>query len=725
MIGHDDNRNAPGAGIGMFSAVRVMPEGMAKVIWRNRWIVLLSTSVALAATYVYVGRMPPTYTSTARLYVEQSGPRVFTKTEEGVMTQSNNYLYTQAELLKSTPIATGALKILNAREMKTFAQVNNHASYLKRSIDVIVGKQDDIINVSLSSPYPAEAAEMVNAVVDSYRTYHETRKRGASAEVLKILRDEKAKRDEELAEKHAVLMEFRKKTPAMSLEGERGNILMDRLGKLSLALTEAQLATVDAKSVYESTKAMVSDPVRLKQFVEARRAGGVYVSTGDEKAELESRLEEFQLRLEDCLRQVTADHPAVKAIESEIARIKTEVAGADAKFVQAQLAVAEQQYLAAKEKENQIYAYHEEQRQQSLDLNEQIAEYTVLQSDFDQTKELCDVLNNRIKELDVTEDVGALNISVLEDARPASAPSGPDKVRYMTFALALGLMLGAALAVLRDSMDQTLRSAEEISALIGLPVLGGVPAMTKKESGAARAQKVHLEPDSPVAEAYRMIRTSVFLGVPDGKARTILITSPMQAEGKTTVVSNLATTMAQAGQRTLILDADFRNPMQHLVFPGEDNAGLIELLSGTIDIQEAVQLTDVKGLELLACKAQLMNASEVLNSKAFAGVLENLAARYDRIIIDSPPVLPVTDAQILAAICDVTLLVLRADKSTRKACRQAYDSLFRVGARVLGVVVNDVSNKSRYGYSVGYGYGDGYFGHDRQRKKAGKKSAAV
>ncbi len=725
MIGQENNRNMTGGDAGMFSGVGVIHESMATVIWRNRWIILLTTSIALAATYIYVNRMPSVYTSTARIYVEQSGPKVFTETEQGVMTQSKNYLYTQAALLTSNPIITDVLENLDVEKMKTFAQRNNRIAYLKSSINVVVGKQDDIISVSLDSPYPQEAAETVNAIVRSYRDYNARQKKSSSAEVLTILRDEKAKLDKELVDKQRVLMEFRSQNSEFTLEGEKGSMLMDRLEKLSSALTEAILKTVDAKSLYESTKAMASDPDRLKQFVEARRASGIDVSIGNEKAELERRLQECQLRRQDCLRQVTVEHPAIKALDREIEQIETELAGIDSEFAQAQLSMVEQEYLAAKEKEDQISKYYEEQREHALTLNEQIAKYVVMQSDLGQTKDLCNVLNDRIKQLDVTEDVGALNISVLEDARPAGSPSGPDKARYLTFAIAIGLMLGAGLAVLRDLMDQTLRSAEEISNLVGVPVLGTVPEITDEESGAARAQKVHLDPDSPVAEAYRTIRTAVLLGVPNGKAKTILVTSPKQAEGKTTMVSNLATAMAQAGQRTLILDADFRNPMQHLVFPGQDNEGFIQLLSGNMDIQQAVQITDVKGLELLACKAQLMNASEVLNSKAFARLLDNLCARYDRIIIDSPPVLPVTDAQILGAICDVTLLVLRADNSTRKACRHAYDSLSRVGGRVLGVVVNNVSSKSRYAHSVGYGYDNVYFGQAHQGKKVRSKPAAV
>jgi len=725
---HENNRTVepnyshvempPGAGL--------MSDSLMQIIWRSRWVVLLTTVAALGAAFVYITKATPVYTSTSRIYVEQSGPKILTEAE-GIMTQSKNYLYTQAELLRSTPILSSALKTAGIRRMKIFYRIDNPIAYLKRKgLDISVGKKDDIINISSDSPSPVEAAQLVNAVVDSYITDHADRKRDTAGDVLKILQKVKVERDKELVQKLKTMMDFKKENVALAFESRQGNIVIERLAKLSSVLTEAQLATIESRFTYESTKEMVSDPARLKQFMEAQRAKGIYIATGSEKVALKSKLNQLELRLADRLRQVKSGHPAVTALEIEIAHIKAQIAELDAEFANAQLAVAEQQYLAAKEKENQIAKYYEDQRQQAIDLNEQLAEYTILQSDWEQTKKLCDILDDRIKEINVTEDVGALNISILEVARPADKPSKPQKARYMSIALALGLMLGGGLALLRDWMDQKLHSAEEISAILGVPVLGVVPSMSKRQSVAARGQKVHRDSHSSWAEAYRTIRTAVFFGAPKGEAKTILITSPAAADGKTTLVSNLAIAMAQAGQKTLILDADFRKPMQHEIFEvNHQDKGLSTVLAGTTTLEEAIQLTEVRGLELLTCGHEVPNPSEILNSESFAKLLELLSNRYDRVIIDSPPVMPVTDAQILAAICNITLLVLRAEKSTRKTSQQARDGLMSVGAHILGAVVNDVSKKSHYSYYSGYGY-YGYYGYGRRKKKkAGDRKPVV
>ena len=249
----------------------------------------------------------------------------------------------------------------------------------------------------------------------------------------------------------------------------------------------------------------------------------------------------------------------------------------------------------------------------------------------------------------------------------------------------------------------------------------GTPIVGKdKPEIVVRGQKVHLESKSVVAEAYRTIRTAVFFGAPKENAKAIHITSPTPGDGKSTLASNLAITMAQAGQRTLIIDADFRKPVQHKIFELDDGKGLSSLLAGRDTIEQVVQPTEIDGLDIMTCGPDVPNPSELLNSDIFAETLKKLTERYDRVIVDSPPVAPVADAQILAAVCDITLLVVRAEKTTRRQAQHARDSLLSVGAQILGAVVNDVQQKrGQYGYYSSYGgYGNyGYYG--KREKKTG------
>ena len=250
----------------------LLSENLLAVMWRQGWIILGTTLVAVIVAFVYLSKATPIYTSTSRIYVEQAGPRIIRDLEEGVMTRSKNYLYTQAELLKATSILSEAVSKSDVRQMRTLAGVSNPIGYLKKNIETTVGKKDDILNVAFSGPYPAEAAQVVNAVVQAYLNFQSTQKRSTAGEVQKILQKEKTARDKELSDRLRSLMEFKEKNEDLVFQTEKGNLILQRLERLSTAITEAQLATVEARSSYESAKAMVSDPNRLRQFVAAQRA---------------------------------------------------------------------------------------------------------------------------------------------------------------------------------------------------------------------------------------------------------------------------------------------------------------------------------------------------------------------------------------------------------------------------------------------------------------------
>jgi capsular exopolysaccharide synthesis family protein len=272
-------------------------------------------------------------------------------------------------------------------------------------------------------------------------------------------------------------------------------------------------------------------------------------------------------------------------------------------------------------------------------------------------------------------------------------------------------MAGAGLALLRDWQDQRVRSADEIVAILGVPVLGAVPSMSKRRA-LARGQRLRFAPHSRESEAYRAIRTALLFGAPRNEAMTVLVTSPARQEGKTTLVSNLSIAMAQAGQKTLIIDADLRKPTQHRVFAmNGEGQGLTDVLAGTAVLAETIRPTDIEGLHVLAGGRSVPNPAEILNSRAFTDLFAQLTRQYDRILVDSPPVGDVTDAQILAAFCGVTLLVLRADRSTRIPTQRARDALLTVRARLAGVVVNDVSRRdTRYSHYDFYSYPYADFG---------------
>jgi len=701
----------------------LVPASLLEVVWRNRWIVLACIVLALVGGFIYVLKATPIFLSTSRVYVEQTGPKII-ENVQGVMTQSKNYLYTQAELMKSTPVLSMVIDKPEMNRLRTFQDVTNKVVYLKHAIDVSVGKKDDILSVGIESPYPAEAAQIVNNVVDAYITYNSTTKKSTAAEILKILQKQKDKAVIELEEKRKSMLEFQTQNPSITFETSQGNIIIERLAKLSESLTAAELRTVQAKSVYESVKLLVGDPEKLMQFIDAQGAKNPYGSVNVESARLTAELTQLRMQIDDRKKQVTQDHPAIAALQQKYDSLQEQLALKNKQYAEAQLAVAKQDYESAAESEKQIRSYFDEQRKQALDLNQQVTQYMVFKSDVARAENLLTILDDRIKEINVTEDTGALNISILEVARAGEVPVKPQKARTLAMMLVLGIMAGGGLAMLRDWMDRRLRSADEITAVLGIPVLGTVPSMSKRQTISERGMIVHKETASLAAEAYRTIRTAVFFGVPDGKAKVILVTSPLPGDGKTTLVSNMAIAMAQADQKTLVIDADFRKPMQHNIFSLKADHGLSAVIAGRSRLEDCIHDPGVPNLSVMPAGPEIPNPSEMLNSKAFAEVLGRLKQRYDRVIIDSPPVMPVTDARILAALCDVTVVVLRAEQSTRNAAMQARDGLLSVGANLLGAIVNDVSKRNgHYGYYSNYGYS--YYGRHKAEDGADRSQASA
>jgi capsular exopolysaccharide synthesis family protein len=301
------------------------------------------------------------------------------------------------------------------------------------------------------------------------------------------------------------------------------------------------------------------------------------------------------------------------------------------------------------------------------------------------------------------QDIAELVLGIVDQPSASNVPTYPNRMQAVGISLALGVLLGVGLALLRNWLDQRVTSAEEVSALLGVPVVGMLPRVKGKQDTARLGRHVLEDPSSGIAEAYRGIRTALSFGLRGIRAKTILVTSPAPKEGKSTMVSNLAVSMAQAGQRVLIVDADLRQSQQHAIFSVSNDVGLANVLTGEAPLAQAIQHFDSIGLDILPAGHIHEHSHEMLSSRALADLMGSLSERYDFILIDSPPLTSVADPLVLAAISDVTVLVVRWGLSRRKAAEQARDGLAGMGARVVGAVVTGVRGGAGHYYSY-YGY---------------------
>ena len=685
-------------------AERPQPNVFA-VIWRRRWIVIACVILGLIAGATYYAKATPVYSSASVVYVQDNALKIMNDPMGGT-NRSQSYLFTQCQLLTSTSILSDALKNPDVAQAKTLQNASNPVGLLKSSITAAPDKFADLINVSMESTSPTDAAVLVNAIVEAYIDYQGRQHKSTALEIVRIFQKESDQYEESLHKTQLAILALKKENPDLTFQTERGSIVTNKLGELSDRLTQAQLRSLDIKTAAAEAEVVKDDPAALRRLVDQFQLGA------DPSASLDPTIlanyRASRDRLTDMLDRLGSKHELVRSAERQVGRMEEELQQATRDTAANYAGLLKQSLRIADARVEELQAALKEARTSAISLNFKQAEYEQLKKDEERIMRSLDLLDSRIKEINVNEDVGSLTVSVLETAKPGSIVR-PLMTKVMGMALVAGLMCGVGLAMLRDMMDQRLRSADEITAVLDLPILGVVPhiASKAKVKAAENGRIVHLLPRSNVAESYRTIRTAVSFGAGDGMvAKTILITSPAPGDGKSTCASNLALAFAQSGRRTLLIDADCRRPTQDRIYGIKNDVGLADVLAGQADLKATIHHTESEKLHVLTSGAIPPNPAELLDSQALIELLASVAADYDQILIDSPPVVPVTDARILAASCDAAIIVLRADRSTRRLAEHARDSLASVGANLIGVIVNDVPRgKSGAGYDYYYGYG--------------------
>ncbi len=672
------------------------------VLWRRRWTLGLTVIACalFAGTYLFLAT--PIYSSTSKVAISQNGANPYSD-NHGYVSQSDSYMQTQGDIFLSTSVLARALDATHYRSMKTFSTMKGDpVAWVRalKSFKVEVARKSDVIAVSLESPYPREAALFVNSVINSYIEEQSHDKRSTGSEMVKVLQRQKLELQQKRDLCLAQMIEAKRQSGVLSLKDDKANTVMERAEALNTSLTNAQLETIALRSQLDSMTAALATPESIAAFVEAQQAKGK--ESGDpEYQELRSQMTQLTLNQTSSGTMQGPNHPRVQVLSTIVDSLKQRIAAKQRTMVESQRAALNSQVVAAEGKERQIRTILEQQEGRAIGLGPKAVEFAKLEAEVSQLQKQSDMIDARVGEISVnTLDVGPLNVKVLEQARIEETPVKPNKPLILAAAAMLGCMLGMGLAILREWQDARLRTPEEIFAVLGTPVLATVPRINPQLSSVNRGQSVRLDSRSITAEAYRSVRTSLYLGL-SGKARTILVASPMPGDGKSTTASNLAIAFAQAGDRTLLIDCDLREPVQHLIFETAGNFGLSNVMTGDVKLRDAVRPTRSPGLYVLPCGPVPANPAELLSSKRFGRLIQALSKSFDRIIIDSSPLLRFSDTRILAASADVTILVLRMNQSMRTLGVLAINGLQKIGANVVGAVANDVPSGKAYPYYGG------------------------
>jgi capsular exopolysaccharide synthesis family protein len=380
------------------------------------------------------------------------------------------------------------------------------------------------------------------------------------------------------------------------------------------------------------------------------------------------------------------------------------------------------EYQAAVQREKSLASAVAVQNAEVEKVNQLLIEHNLLKREFESNQALYDSLLTHLKDANVSAGLRATNIHVIDKAVPPTTPIRPDKVRNIVFGLAAGLGLGIALALTREALDNSIKSAQEIEKLTDLPTLAIVPiARTSPVLGRQSPHNPRLaphvvppalavirKPGAPISEAYRALRTSVLLSTADRPPQVLLITSSQPNEGKTVTALNLSLTMAQKGGRVLLVDADMRRPGIARALMLTLNKGLSGILTGAYEYgpELLVNVEQMAGLSLLPSGPIPPNPAELLCSMKMESLLKRLRQDFDHIILDSPPVLPITDATILSSIVDGVLMVVECEVTTRAALSRACRVIEHAGGKIVGTVLNkvDVRRDGYYGYRYYHGY---------------------
>ncbi len=667
-------------------------DGIAHILARQWPVLVTTTALALLLGVAYLLVAPKAYTATAKLLVSPLDPHALTGAGTGSSGDGqlpDDYLDTECVVIKSDAVL--ALALDQVARTRTLLAAAHPLDALKDRVDATVAKKGKAIEVSFDGRYPQDDERIVGAVVNAYRAYNADYWKTRAEAVLDPLQTGAQSRDAELAEKQQRMLEIARASGApMEADPDKSPAHQAAVSWRE-AKTRADLEAIQARTAYqERAKGILGDPAGVAAV--DRAAPSFSTNPQDQLKQIEAELVTQQARLTDAKQQFLPDHPVVRTIQSRIEQLT----------VAAVIAAKQWQDQA---EGNQAAVAHKLAEAQGTELEalQLQSQYTRLEADVKHLQTISDDVDNRIHNTQLAQGTGAVVISVLDLPHADLAHARPGAAKTLAVAALLGLLGGAGLACARDFADDRFRTLAAIRTAAGAPVLGAIPAIPAAvaASAADRGQVVHFDPFGDASESYRTLRTALQFGMP-ARTKTLLVTSPVAGDGKSTLVSNLAIAMAQANRRVLVIDADLRAPVQHRLFGLSDRTGLASVLDGTDTLDEAIRHTGVVGLDVLPAGPIPANPAELLNTPAFNDHVNDLADRYDMVLIDSPPVTAVTDARILAASADASLLVVRLGSSTRHQTERARDGLRGVGARLIGVAVNGVSRRGNLASATGY-----------------------
>ena len=723
-----------------------------RVVRKHRWTIATVFIVVFVSALILTFTATPIYRATARLIIEKDDPKVVSIQEVMAVDSSGlDYYQTQYKIIESRGVAREVIKRLKLNESEEFVpkQKDGFIASIRRSIAETISyyksllktekppatgdapgetpeesplvsafidrikvtpiRNSRLVDIGFEAKDPALSARIANTLARAYIDLNLETKLKATQDAMVWLnsRIEEERRKVEQAEQallkykqqHNIITDFSKDTESITAQ---------KLAALNSQVIDAEMKRVEAETRYRQALAMEKTPSMLDSIPE--------VMNNDMVRQIKSMEVELFKKQSELSKKYGANHPQIVAIRNELHTLQ----GRKAEEVSRVINSLNNTYRVALAREQSLKKALNEQKGESFNLNQKAINYTVLKREAESTKEMYDLVIKRFKETSMTENIRTGNIRVVDGAEIPKTPVKPKKSQNLLIGLVLGLALGIGLAFFLEYLDSTIRIPDDIKERLKIPYLGPVPAIAFAKTGNPGHKSEEdlvtiTAPKSTASEAYRGIRTSLFFSAAENSPRAILVTSAAPSEGKTITAANIAVTMAQAGNRMLVIDCDMRRPKLHRLFNVPRDRGLSNVLVGNCGIDEAIIRTAVPGVDVIVAGPVPPNPSEMLGSPNMTRFLEEVRKRYDRVIVDSPPITAVTDAVILSRLVDGVLIVVRAGETHREIVKNGIGLLQGANARILGAILNGVSmGRDSYYYYQYYYY---YYGEDGERKK--------
>ncbi|HEY1813802.1 MAG TPA: polysaccharide biosynthesis tyrosine autokinase [Kofleriaceae bacterium] len=687
--------------------VRRYLDGLKKYVW----VVLAIEALAITLAVIYTHRQPRIYQATASVQIEPRLPDLLGDHPDALHANIGgiDYYAQQKEVLGSYTLVKQTVtdhhlysKLLpeTSRTMMKLDDQIETATLLARSMMAVKYPDDNrIMYVVVQNNDPELAAEIANDHVATYLAYSKGLLSNNTKEASGALATEFDDAEQKLREAESALFQYQKDNDllAVTLE-DRQNMVSSGITTYTTKMNEAHAKRLELAAKLDrmhkaSTDDVLSSPILVigeNTSFDALRAE--YYSERNKFIELEKELGPKNTAYQ--MQKAKLDD-LYSALQSEAKRM---------------LAGLEEQVQAIATTESELKAEVDRATQESLALGPKVVAYNELLRKKKSAEDRYNILRTKLSSSEMSyrmdRNFDSSNVRPLDPALVPTVPVSPSLRKNVAAAGLIALLLGFGLVFVIVFLDRSIKTTADAQQATGTPVLGVIPLLHESqldgdESG--RDLYVHKQPTSSVAECCRSLRTNILFSSADRQLKTIVVSSANPREGKTTSVIYLGTTMAQSGQRVLLVDTDMRRPRLHVSLGVSRQTGLSNLIVGEKDYDDVIKTTDIPNLSVLPCGPLPPNPAELLMSQRFQIVLAEVARRFDRVILDSPPLQLVTDAVVLSKQADGVILVVHADKTLREDAKRAARQIRHVGGTIFGTVVNAIDDSRSTYYYGKYG----------------------